>query len=840
MRRRTPLCCLALVAVIGAGMPPAGALSTPPPNADAGATEHPRLLFSAADVPALRARVNAGGVPSSAWARLRERAEGHLLKVQPAAVAANVAAPGNLNGAERPYNLQNEMNTYLIDLGMAYQLSGDARYGRRVVDLISALGDAGYPFWSGQDLGIGDLLEGIGLGFDWTYELMTPAERAKIVADIVAHEALLFDRTLLNPTNSWASNNPASNWMGVTSGGAGLTLLAISGEPGVPEAFDSYLTAALDRTQRFFRHSVDPRGAYHEGFTYAMYGLKNAVPFALAARRAGLEDLIAGTGLPLLARWVAFEQLPGEGQNFIPLNDSQRTQSGVDLQALLFAIDPDDGVAQWLWQRTVGPQGTDYYREPHVPEHLREDKCRKPYEVLSTAACDLFNVHGNVWTILYYRTPEETPEVDPATVGPLSEHHAERGLVDARTGFAGGAQEVVSTFEARRDGRAHYQYDLGGFTLYGYGGRWGIDPGYSCLACNDTNAAGYATAHNVVVIDGNKFTQAHNSRWNNDANTPIDRYVNAPNLSLARADLRYAYDFQAPYAVRDHFFSRVPGRPVVVAVTDALQRSATGSHTYTWQMLTDDANLVVPEGSAFTISAPSGATLVGRTAAGGSATADPTVKLRIEPLTNPTDDFGSLVPVVHTTTPVQQTFDHLAVMALTPAGAEPATTETLRVTGGNAIAVTWEGVQDLIVRKLAAAATVTGPVQTDAGFAKFTREAGETVLRGGTYLSADGRDYVVVTGEAATVTVSGDAVAAFGAGTNTYRVHAPRHIATVTVNGAPVGACRDGDDLAFPCAEPEREPTGPATFPGPGTWSGPCPSLAPEGPPWCSPRPAAA
>ena len=349
--------------------------------ADAQAPEpgaHPRLLFSAADVPVLRARVAAGGVLGTAWERLRVKAEGLLLRVRPELIRAGVK-----------YNLQNELNTYLIELGAAYQLSGDTRYGRHVVELLSAIGDAGYPFWSEQDLGIGDLLEGIGLGFDWSYELMTPAERSKIVGDLTAHEMLLFDRTLLHPTND-ASTYPVSNWMGVTAGGAGLALLAIEGEPGAPAALAAYLDVALDKVRAYLTAGFDPAGAGHEGLLYATYGTKNAVPFALAARRAGRGDLLAGTGLRNMARWAAFEQLPGQGQSFVPLNDSQRLQLGVEFAATQFAIDPTNGVAQWLWNRTVGPLGSDCYR---------------PLAVVQAVTCDLFYVHGNVWTLLFYRPP---------------------------------------------------------------------------------------------------------------------------------------------------------------------------------------------------------------------------------------------------------------------------------------------------------------------------------------------------------------------------------------------------------------------------------------------------
>jgi aspartate 1-decarboxylase len=94
---------------------------------------------------------------------------------------------------------------------------------------------------------------------------------------------------------------------------------------------------------------------------------------------------------------------------------------------------------------------------------------------------------------------------------------------------------------------------------------------------------------------------------------------------------------------------------------------------------------------------------------------------------------------------------------------------------------------------------VTGRVSTDATIAKFTRDAGETVIRGGTGLADGGRQYVSVSGTAATVTVSGDQVAAAGNAANRYRVFAPQAVSSAVVNGAAVTACRDGDYLWFPC-----------------------------------------
>jgi hypothetical protein len=799
LRRRLTALGAALPLLVG-GLLLSGAQ---PQSVQAASAGHPRLLFSAADVASLRVRVAAPGVPAQAWAKLKERAEGHLLKVSPDVVRANIGVPTNAQGLEKPYTLQNEMPTYLIDLGMAYQLSGDERFGRRVIDLLSALGDAGYPYWCCQDLGVGDLDEGLALGFDWTYQLMTPAERTKILHDLTSHESMLLDRMLVHPTHP-AARYKTSNWMGVTAGGAGLLALALRGEPGAPPKVEAYLPLAMKYVGTYFRASVDPRGANYEGHTYAYYGIKNAVPFALAARRAGLGDLIAGTGLPNIARWLSFEQMPGEGQNFIPLNDSGRSQYGVDAAAMQFAINPHNGVAQWLWQRTVGKLGDDFYSNP-VPDYALEGKCtqnRADDAPASTAACGIFNVHGNVWAILFYRSPTETPEVDPATTSPLSVYYPVRGLVDARTGFARGTGEVVSTFEAHRNGEGHFQYDVGNFTLFGYGGRFATDPGVSCVACGNTSDMGFAIDHNVVVVDGNKNTQYRFLRYYQGH--PVNSFVNAATFSLTRADTRYAYDFEPPYADRDHFFGRTPGRPVLVAIGDSLQRdkipfekASPNDHTYTWRMNTQFANSVAVSGSGFTVTAPNGATLVGRAAVDGNATADPTFTKGQITFDQASDDDPGF-HTVSTVTPPRQRFDQLTVLALTPAGASAATTTTLRVRGGNAVAVDWHGGRDVVVRRLKLSTGMSGPVTTDATMAKYTKNAGDTVLREGTLLIGEAREYVRVTGVASTVTVSGATAAATGRGTQ-FRVYAPQRLTATKVNGRAVRSCRAGAYVTFPC-----------------------------------------
>lgn len=782
-----------------------------------GPTAHPRLLFAKSDLPTLNARIATSSTLSAALTRLKQKADGHMIKVQPEVVRANIGIPYNLQGLEKPYTLQNEMSAYLIELGMTYQLTGDTRYGRRVADLLLALADAKFPFWSGQDLGIGDLDEGLGLGFDLAYELMTPAERLKFVSAVTASQELLFVTPLFKYTNQ-ASTYVTSNWLGVLGGGAGLLLLAIKGEPGAPNGYNSparaavsgtvpafpatyyvfndYVTAATNKVRDYFVNGVDPEGANHEGHTYSHYGLKNSVPYAKALKRETGTDLIAGTGLSNLARWSAFEQLPGGAQQFVPLNDSQRNEFGVDYEALLFGIAPNNGVTQWLWNRTVGALGNNYDQELRLPGQTTVDTgCvfdRPLIAPVATPACVLFHTNGDVWELLFYRTPGETPEVSPQAGTPLSMHYAQNGLVDARTGFDRGSNEVISTFTARRNGIGHFQLDAGSFTIYGEGVNWAIDPGYSCIGCGDNSPNGYPIAHNEIVIDDGD-TQDINSRYY--TGTTIDSFINAQNFSLSHANLNYAYSGTAPYAGRDHLFIRTPGRPTIVVTLDQLKRSASGNHTYAWQFLTDRTNVPQYSGPTFTLSALNGAKMVGRAAASGT---EPTFGIRVQVLQNNNDDIGPYA-VMQTKTAAQPAIDQLTGMAISASGQAAATSETLAVTGGNAIAFAFGGLRDVIVSRHVGSSAVTGPAATDGSFGKLTENRGESLLRAGTSLSAFGTNYITVTGTQATVTVSGSKASAVGAASNTYTVFAPQTLSTVTVNGAPVTSCRTGQFVSFPC-----------------------------------------
>lgn len=255
-RRRTAVTAAALLLVAAAPLSAQPAADANPAAAQSPGP-HPRLLVDEDGIAEIRDKVAAGGVHAAAWASLEAQAEQHLTYVNPEVVRANVGLEGGANGLEKPYALQNEMPTYLMDLGMAYQVSGNERYGQHAIDLMLALGDAGFPYWCCQDLGVGGLDTGLALAFDWTYDMMTSEERAEIIGDIARYEDLLLDRMLFNPTHP-AARYATSNWQGVTAGGAGLLSLALTGEAGAPDRNDTYIAAAMDLVEEYLDAGWDP------------------------------------------------------------------------------------------------------------------------------------------------------------------------------------------------------------------------------------------------------------------------------------------------------------------------------------------------------------------------------------------------------------------------------------------------------------------------------------------------------------------------------------------------------------------------------------------------------
>jgi hypothetical protein len=802
------------------------------------ATAHPSLLFSATDVPAMQQAILAGE-DAKAWARLEQKVDSYTDPTSPNYVDPSlIANPDpvlfpNWHGYDGLLG-QNQMGTYLIDLGLAYQLSGNARYGNAAIALMLGEAAANWPSWGDAGgepgLGRGDLLRGVGFAFDWTYTLMTAAQRLTIVQALTNPNSAILCGSDANATSCDSNGgNPGSNHSTIGPGGTGIALMAVSGEPGVydPTDLSARLQRTRDRVLAGMQASFGVNGDDHEGILYSAYGLHTEIPFSQAWKRTMNEDLLAlAPNVANAPLWLAHEQLPGRGLEFVPRNDSgTRPQILDEVLPTLFAV-RNDGVTGWLYDNTMGPLGEDVFNTatPYVADRTTgEHDCAPATSQDLTADASCGWTAPEAFTILDYRSPQQTPRALPSTATPLSQHYPEFGLVDMRTGWSKGSDDVVATFEAKRNEQhpGHWQYDLGNFTVYGYGSNFAIDSGYGHnYSCNSNTAiyqggcptteAGSPVGHNVVLVGDDALLPAlaHDTTQNNvligSTNETIPEYLDGPNMTFLRSDLRSAYSSvvtSVPLAGRDMLFGRAPGEPVLIAVTDTLEPH-TGSDSYKWQMHTDGANSVALLGGGARITSPNGAVMLGQvTDAAGTPDLVPTTF--DETLYN---DFES--PPVHTvltsrtpTTGATQEMDHLAVFAVAP----PLTVQNFSTgvpvaTGGSIVRVDYNTADIWVASRAATATTVTsGTFFTDWAFAKLTAGSGESMLDQGTTLSYAGITYIQVTGGAATVQVTGSSITANGPTGATYSVYAPQAIGGVVVNGAAVNSCRSGNTVSFPC-----------------------------------------
>ncbi len=832
-RRWRRLLALLPAVLVGTAVLPSGPLA---PLRSHAAGAHPSLLFSASDVPTMQQAV-LSGEPALAWASLKQKVDAYTDPTSPSYVNPTLVAGPDPSAAPtwKWYDGllgQNQEATYLIDLSFAYVISGDTRYGNAAVNFMLALGADNWPAWgdaSGQPgLGRGDLLRGVGLAFDWTYNLMTAAQRLTIVQDLTNPASHILCGTDASATScDGAAGNPGSNHSSIGAGGTGIALLAIQGEPGVhdPTDLQTRLQRAHDRVLANMQASYDVNGDGHEGVLYAGYGLHALVPFALAWQRSTGENLLAeAPGVANVPLWLTYEQLPGRGMEFVPRHDSA-TRPGVmdEVVPTLFAV-RSDGVPGWLYDHTMGPQGEATFANP-VPyvadNQTGAHDCASASSQDLTANADCTWSAPEVFTIVYYRSPAQLARPDPASLTPLSQHYPKWGLVDMRTGWDGGVGDVVATYEAKHNevNPGHWEYDLGNFTVYGFGADFAIDSGYghnySCTSNTavyqggcPTTEAGSAVGHNVVLVGDDSLPQdAHDTTQSGvdiaSANETIPVYVNGPTMTFLRSDLRSAYGGAVsgvPLAQRDMFFGRAPGEPVIIAVTDTMQPHP-GTDSYKWQMHTDGGNAVALLGGGFRIVAPNGAQMTGQVSdAAGTPNLVP--EAWNESLY---EQFES--PVTHTiltsrtpTTGATAEMDHLALMAVVGPGATSPNSGVIAATGGTVEDITYNGLTIFAASRAAwATALSSSRVSTDASFAKATEGSGETMLDGGTSLVVDGVSYVQVSGGAATVQVSGSTITASGPTGATYTVFAPQAIGSVVVNGTAVASCRSGNQVSFPC-----------------------------------------
>jgi hypothetical protein len=263
----------------------AGLWAIAPASAPGVPSEHPRLLFSAADIAGIKARAKHPRLAPVA-ARIIERAEWFL--TAPPLIPSTTRRgepdpPGEIKGLAAARRLQGRV----IDLSMAFTLTGDRKYrDKAVAQLDDALHnwriwvDTAHP--PPYDLMTGENSMTFGLAYDWLYQDLTPEERQRI-RDGVEKRAMqpYLDGATREKPMQWLTAK--HNWNPVCNGGATVLALALGDE----SALSSRVLALSVPAMNLYWNELKDDGGWNEGTGYWTYGHRYGLIAAEALRRLG-------------------------------------------------------------------------------------------------------------------------------------------------------------------------------------------------------------------------------------------------------------------------------------------------------------------------------------------------------------------------------------------------------------------------------------------------------------------------------------------------------------------------------------------------------------------------
>lgn len=444
------------------------------------AGQHPRMLFTADDIPAMRERLQDERVQAF------YRPAGVLTRKPPAFNPA-----GRNGGAFRSLP--------------AYALSHVLEPSQEKLDgLVEWLEMATtYPH-CGVDLDAEYFMEGVALSYDWLYDDLPEDLRVRVRDTIARQASTVYEASLAGHTGGGLNFQQNHYWFAHLS--LVLAASAVYGE--VPEARD-WLAWGWDRAERTFL-SFSPDGSFHEGPAYWDFSMPTLYMLvSLYEQLSGVQVPWADTGLQGQAVFRFHHVFP-DMEHSAPLEDTT-VPDGLPPRHLLLweAKRYSDPVAQGIATLlNPGPSSSPYnllYLDEEVEptDPFEAVPVAQYYQDVETAFTRTSWSEDATWAVLVSR--------------PLGGHlYAE--LCD-RYGIGG---------------TGHNHPEQGHFMLFGNGEVLAHDPGYTYEKLTRN--------HNIILVDGQgQFGDGEMWPSPKPGRATITGFVNEGDVTIIAADPSSAY-----------------------------------------------------------------------------------------------------------------------------------------------------------------------------------------------------------------------------------------------------------------------------------------------------------
>jgi hypothetical protein len=410
---------------------------------------HPGIIFSAAEIPALRRRSKGNGLGAEAYARLRRDAYADTTSAL--SLKQLVGREGTCLAAK------------LEAMALVYQVEGDQDIAAQAISLFKVIACGTNPtefFKTVHDdfFATEHWPKAFAFAWDWLYPAMSPADREALLKGIESWAAVLNEHT-----ESWWWKEATYNCGAIPVGALGLLVTAIQGESKHPNLQHWFSECLRKVTKNYFPLTWRDNGLCNEGPGYAHYH-KNPTQFLDAVRRTGGKDYIGQTGAVNAMHYLRHHWMP-QGRCATIGDNTEYGRRVFQAIYLLGIREMRDAAGLWTFEKYADRERTEAFLQ-----------------------------------FLYY--PDDLKPVSPGTLGLPTSHYFEfdqhrAGYLISRSEWD---NERASWFavSTRYENANHAHYDMNSFVFTAFGEEFGA---HTNIYPYSHTHHGADLEHNIVIID---------------------------------------------------------------------------------------------------------------------------------------------------------------------------------------------------------------------------------------------------------------------------------------------------------------------------------------------------
>jgi hypothetical protein len=332
---------------------------------------HPRLFFSAADIPTLQ----------SQGASTHQDILQPILEYSSSLIPAAPPAPPVSSDIGEYARASNQ----LIVLAFSCTITGVPAFCDTARDYL--INVTGWPSWDiGVERGraLAHMVLGTSIAYDWLYPQLSPAEQALVRTSLAGRAQQLYEASTQpyrTDWNNWWAKSYLQNHYWLCNSALGLAGMTLLGDEIVPTFSPSeWLATATDKFTigRYVLEGIAD-GSWHESIHYQNYFLAMSLPFWVNLRDLHGVDLLPHQYLQNYVTWRLYNHLPDTTHFILPFGDMEWSWSNSNSpqHVLRFiAQEYTNSTAEWLAQEliTAGTRIADVYATPwYVFEFLYYD-----------------------------------------------------------------------------------------------------------------------------------------------------------------------------------------------------------------------------------------------------------------------------------------------------------------------------------------------------------------------------------------------------------------------------------------------------------------------------------